>query len=203
MVSGKGPSLFGRDWLTQIKLNWNQIFKLDSKPTQTLKQIVDKHHEVFKDELGLVKGVAVKIHMESVVKPMFFKPRPVPFALRSKMEEDLNRLLKEGIIEPVQFSDWATPVVPVVKEDGSLRLCGDYRITVNRVPNLKSTLCLMWRTFGRRRVVHQVGLSECIPAAPGGGEVSVHNHQYAKGVVSVQQATLWNFLGPSHIPEDN
>ena len=61
VVSGKGPSLFGRDWLTQIKLNWNQIFKLDSKPTQTLKQIVDKHQEVFKDELGLVKGVAVKI----------------------------------------------------------------------------------------------------------------------------------------------
>ena len=90
--------------------------------------------------------MAVKIHMELDVKPMFFKPRPVPFALRSKMEEELNRLLKEGIIEPVQFSDWATSVVPFVKDDGSLRLCGDYRQLIS-VPKLKSTLCLMWRTF--------------------------------------------------------
>lgn len=53
------------------------------------------------------------------------------------MEGELNRLLKEHIIEPVQFLDWATPVVPVVKEDGSLRLCGDYRVMVNRCAKLE------------------------------------------------------------------
>lgn len=72
MVAGKGPSLLGRDWLRQIRLNWNELYRIDGKPAPTLNQILDKHREVFKDELGLVRGVAVKIHVEPDVKPWFF-----------------------------------------------------------------------------------------------------------------------------------
>ena len=41
-------------------------------------------------------------------------------------------------MQPVQFSDWAAPIVPVVKQDGSVRICGDSRLTVNRVSKLDS-----------------------------------------------------------------
>ncbi len=44
----------------------------------------------------------------------------------------MNRLQDLKIIEPVQFSDWAAPIVPVLKNDGTVRICGDYKITINK-----------------------------------------------------------------------
>ena len=45
----------------------------------------------------------------------------------------MERLLKDGVIEQVQFSEWAAPVVLVLKKDNSVRLCGDYKVTINQV----------------------------------------------------------------------
>ena len=50
---------------------------------------------------------------------------------REKVEQELERLQEEGTMEPVQFAKWAAPIVPIVKEDKSIRICGDYKITVN------------------------------------------------------------------------
>ena len=33
----------------------------------------------------------------------------------------------------MSHSDWATPIVTVPKKDGSYRICGDYKVTVNPV----------------------------------------------------------------------
>lgn len=85
-----------------------------------------------------MKGVQVKIHVDTAAEPRFYKPRPVPFALRQRVEQELERLQRDGIIEPVKFSEWAAPVVPVVKSDGGIRLCGDYKLTVNRVAHVES-----------------------------------------------------------------
>ncbi len=73
-----------------------------------------------------------KIHVYPSAQPRFCKPRAIPYALRRKVEEELERLQRTGIIEPVQFSDWAAPIVPVVKRDRSIRICGDYKVTINQ-----------------------------------------------------------------------
>ena len=49
------------------------------------------------------------------------------------MNLETDRLAKAGIIKPVEFSDWAAPIVPVLKPDGSVRICGDYKVTINHV----------------------------------------------------------------------
>ena len=79
-----------------------------------------------------MKGVKVKLQTKPDVAPQFFKARTIPLALREKVETELERLEGLGIIIPVQHSEWAAPVVPVLKKDGTMRLCGDYRVTINK-----------------------------------------------------------------------
>ena len=138
VIEGDGPSLLGRDWIGKFRFSSclnRGIFHTSSQ--STLQEILGKHKELFKDELGLLKGTLVKIHVNETATPLFFKPRAVPYAVREKVEKELERLEKLGVIEAIQFSEWAAPVVPVVKGDGSIRLCGDYKLTVNRVANLE------------------------------------------------------------------
>ena len=49
------------------------------------------------------------------------------------MEESLCKLVDAGIVEPVRHSEWAAPIVPILKADGSIRVFGDYKMTVNQV----------------------------------------------------------------------
>ena len=58
--------------------------------------------------------------------------------LKNKVELELNRLQQKGVISPVQHSDWAAPIVPVVKQDGTVRICGDFKVTINPVINIES-----------------------------------------------------------------
>ena len=70
---------------------------------------------MFSSELGMVRGVTVKLHVDPQARPKFYRPRSVLHAMREKVEAELGRLHQQGIIEPVQFSDWAALIVPVLK----------------------------------------------------------------------------------------
>ena len=47
------------------------------------------------------------------------------------MRQELDHLESDGIVEKVNHSDWASPIVPVPKGDGKIRICGDHKVTVN------------------------------------------------------------------------
>ena len=79
-----------------------------------------------------MQGVKVKLEVDANARPKFFKPRTVPYAHRKAVEQELDNLQKQGIISPIDHSEWAAPIVPVLKSNGSMRICGDYRATVNR-----------------------------------------------------------------------
>ena len=50
---------------------------------------------------------------------------------------ELDQLQAEGIVVPIKVSDWATPIVPVMKKDGTIRICGDYKLTLNQATQTK------------------------------------------------------------------
>ena len=135
VVKSSGPNLLGRDWLQVIKLNWNNVFSIQEDNPQ-LQKMLDVHKDVFGEGLGTLKGTEAKIYVDPGAAPKYMKARPVPYALKAKVEQELDRLQSEGIISPVEFTEWAAPIVPVVKQDGSVRICGDYKSTVNQVSKL-------------------------------------------------------------------
>ena len=126
IVPGPGPNLLGRDWLADLKLDWAAVrqFRDDD--------FLEAFTELFQEDLGTLNGTEVKLVVDENVKPHFCKPRPVPFAMQAKVEAELDRLQKEGVIRPVTYSDWAAPIVPVLKSSGDLRICGDYSVTINK-----------------------------------------------------------------------
>ncbi len=69
-----------------------------------------------------MNGVKAKIHDKVEETPKFFKAKAVPYSMRAKLEKELDQLQ----------SEWATPVVPINKADGRVRLCGDYKVTLIR-----------------------------------------------------------------------
>ena len=110
-------------------MNWGSIEKISCD----LDNVLAKHKSVFTDELGTMQGTKAKLFVKPDSKPKFFKPHPVLHALKGAIEQELNRLESMGVIEKVRYSEWAAPIVPVVKPDNSIRVCGDYKVTVNSV----------------------------------------------------------------------
>ena len=51
--------------------------------------------------------------------------------LRPLIEKELDRLVELGHLEPVEISEWTTPIVPVFKSNGKIRICGDFKLTLN------------------------------------------------------------------------
>ena len=125
----KGPSILGRDLMAKFKLPWQNIFQTVSTTTE---DIVSQYPNLFDNTtVGKLKGIQVSLRAKEA-NPVFIKPRVVPFAIRSKYEEALEKLLAEDIIEKVEHSEWASPTVPIVKPNGDLRICGDYSVTINK-----------------------------------------------------------------------
>ncbi|KAK3920884.1 hypothetical protein KUF71_010121 [Frankliniella fusca] len=156
---GKGPTLLGRDWFWLLgfrvvhgavpdwvtELNWAQVPA--SRPDQLQHRtspggaagagVVNAQQYLqrfacFKSGLGRYNGPPVHLSVDPECPPIRFRARPVPYARREGVEKEIDRLVQEGTFTPVTASHWQTPLVIVTKQDGSPRLCGDYRLTVNK-----------------------------------------------------------------------
>ena len=131
IVSGDGPCLLGRSWLECISLDWSSIAAIIHNTS--LQRVLEENRDVFAEELGTIRPFLAKLAVLKDARPKFHRARPIPFALKSRVEEALDRLEADDVLEKVSHSEWAAPIVAVPKRDGSIRVCGDYKVTVNPV----------------------------------------------------------------------
>ena len=96
-----------------------------------LDDLLAKQSELFEDSYEGMKGLEAHVTMEDGARPIFVKPRRVPYALKDEVERELDKLEKNGVIVKTERSDWASPIVVVPKADKSVRICGDYKVTIN------------------------------------------------------------------------
>ena len=97
-----------------------------------LQGVLMKYADIFADELGTMQPFRVTLQVREDAKPRFCKARSVPFATKEAIEAELDRLESCGILEKVDYSLWAAPIVAVPKKDRNIRICCDYKVTVNQ-----------------------------------------------------------------------
>ena len=92
VVKGDDPSFFGRNWLDRVRLDWSNMHKIRSQSQSRLQSILQGFQSVFGEDLGEAKNFSAKIYVAKDEKPRFYHPRRVPYSLKNKVEEELNRL---------------------------------------------------------------------------------------------------------------
>ncbi|KAJ8394552.1 hypothetical protein AAFF_G00045620 [Aldrovandia affinis] len=100
-------------WLRRIHLNWHEIKAMriaakQGKPCTDvqLTEMLDKHRQVFREGIGTLKHIKARIELEKDAKPRFHKAGLVPYALRPRVEAELQHLVDQGIVSKVDWSEW-------------------------------------------------------------------------------------------------
>lgn len=111
--------------------------KTDVALQEACKRVCQDFPDLFKSELGCLKDFQLEIHFKPDSKPIFCKPRAVPFAVQADLTQAHDAGVAKGVWKQTQFNSYGTPVVPIRKKaaaEGSnplIRVCGDYSVTVN------------------------------------------------------------------------
>jgi hypothetical protein len=140
VTSRPGLNLFGIEWIELWNL-WDiatvQICSVRSQENTNgstsilAKQLADKYPTVFSPGLGLCAKTKVKLYLKPGSKPVFRPKRPVSSAYVQIVGDEIERQSTQGILSPVDHSDWAAPIVAVKKSNGPPRICGDFSTGLN------------------------------------------------------------------------
>lgn len=107
----------------------NLLSRTAAEKMGLVKRVEEVQENVF-GATGLLKTEPVEIKMKSGVQPYCVTTaRRVPFPLQKKVKAELQRMEAAGIIQEVkEATDWCAPMVSVVKPNGSVRICVDFKI---------------------------------------------------------------------------
>ena len=100
-ILSKHP-LPGRDLLMEMGITMDTVLNQEPLETFAVRQtwgeddIVTEYNDLFKKELSLLQNVKADFAVEQTATPRFYRSRPIPFALRDKVEKALRALVEVG-----------------------------------------------------------------------------------------------------------
>ncbi|KAL1263299.1 hypothetical protein QQF64_006038 [Cirrhinus molitorella] len=112
----KGSAVLGRDLFTGLCL---QLCDGQVSTDQCVHPVssIDAKLE---NKLGCVRGFVHRVHVRSGVQPVQQKLRRLPFSIRGEVSKELQKLIQQDVIEPVDASEWVSPIVVTRKKDGGI-----------------------------------------------------------------------------------
>jgi hypothetical protein len=140
VVQGVGRPLLGIQWIKNLRIDLNHLIDGSQVSQRPLGRIYDRmaleamlsHHKaVFDKDLGHCIKVLAHIQLKPDAIPKFFKPRPMSFAFINDIKDKIRRNVDAGILQHVDTSPWPAPIIPVRKASGQIRICGDFKVTMN------------------------------------------------------------------------
>ncbi|GFT57430.1 transposon Tf2-9 polyprotein [Trichonephila clavipes] len=94
LVHTKVNAAFDREWLRNFQLDWSSIKGVRvencNSRTNKLNILLQKYEKIFSPDIGKLEKFCCRLQMKPNYKPVFFKPRPVPFALKERIETELK-----------------------------------------------------------------------------------------------------------------
>ena len=95
-------------------------------------EVLSKHAlSVFSEGLGRMKSIQARIQLKEGSRSRFRKARPKALARKPAVDQALRELEAKRVIKKVVTSEWAAPIVTPLKKDGSARVFGDFKMTIN------------------------------------------------------------------------
>lgn len=144
--SKEASNILGLDWFKALKFQINipnyhnskNLCYLVSGQTSSqvslqsaIKIICEQYPEIFIPSLGLCKSFKADIILKENAHPKYWKPYNLPFALYDDVKAEINRLVNSGVLKSIKSSEWASPIVIVKKPTGQIRICADFKVSVN------------------------------------------------------------------------
>jgi hypothetical protein len=132
--------LLGRPWLDVLVPDWRSRLSVGQvhcvgryESDRLASEIRSDFPTVFAKVGPPIRGYVAEIVVNPEVSPIFHKEYSVPYAISEAVQAELSRLVESGTLERVKESKWASPLVVARKKDGSVRLCADFKVTLNKV----------------------------------------------------------------------
>ena len=111
------------DWRSTVSLDHIG----DARLRKRVIEMLETHQDIWTSGgLGKISATEHRIDLEPGTKPIRSMPSVQGPAMRDKAATEVRKMLDADFIETAT-SEWASPIILVPKEDGSLRFCVDYR----------------------------------------------------------------------------